>query len=183
LHRWRERFPGTGYEAVSEALSQLSPAYGIPRPLGYLSPKPVPSREYLEISYRGKLLEEIDRELLQREDDQRITSTSRPKKAAAGQSQPMTEPPSNRARVNGYIDEVQRVNRRLTATIQSPPAAKRMEAYLKSKAIGQTEFATQVGTTDRTLRAFRKTGKVRRDIFEAIAKAMGMDKEALLNAP
>lgn len=72
--------------------------------------------------------------------------------------------------------------RRLTATIQSPTAARQMEAYLESKGIGQTEFANQVGTTDRTLRTFRKTGKVRRDIFKAIAKAMGTTKEALLTA-
>jgi hypothetical protein len=70
--------------------------------------------------------------------------------------------------------------RRLTATIESPTAARRMEAYLTSNGIGQTEFANQVGTTDRTLRAFRKRGKVRRDIFEAIAEAMGTTKEALL---
>jgi len=69
---------------------------------------------------------------------------------------------------------------RLMATIQSPTAARRMEAYLRCCGIGQTEFANRVGTTDRTLRTFRKTGKVRRDIFEAIAKAMGTTKEALL---
>jgi hypothetical protein len=70
--------------------------------------------------------------------------------------------------------------RRLTATIESPSAARQMEVYLKSKGIGQTEFANLVGTTDRTLWKFRKTGKVRRDIFKAIAEAMGTTKEALL---
>lgn len=69
---------------------------------------------------------------------------------------------------------------RLRATVNSPIAAKRMEAYLKSKGIGQTDFATTVGTTDRTLRSFRKTGKVRRDILESIAKHMGTTREALL---
>ena len=70
--------------------------------------------------------------------------------------------------------------KRLKATVTSPIAARRMEAYMVSKGIGQTEFAVQVGTTDRTLRTFRQKGKVRRDIFDAIAKAMGTTREALL---
>ncbi len=69
---------------------------------------------------------------------------------------------------------------RLRATINCPSAARRMEAYLQSKGMSQTAFANQVNTTDRTLRSFRKTGKVRRDIFEAIAKAMGTTTETLL---
>jgi hypothetical protein len=70
--------------------------------------------------------------------------------------------------------------RRLAATIVSPNSARQMEAYMESRGIGQTEFAVEVGTTDRTLRTFRQTGKVRRDIFNAIAKAMGTTREALL---
>jgi hypothetical protein len=74
----------------------------------------------------------------------------------------------------------QRRHGRLRATVYCPSAARKMEAHLESKGIGQTDFASRVGTTDRTLRAFRKTGKVRRDIFESIAKTMGTTKEALL---
>jgi hypothetical protein len=70
--------------------------------------------------------------------------------------------------------------KRLQSTVTSPIAARRMEAYMESTGIGQTEFAVQVGTTDRTLRTFRQTGKVRRGIFDAIAKAMGTTREALL---
>jgi hypothetical protein len=55
-----------------------------------------------------------------------------------------------------------------------------MENHLESRAIGLTDFAATVGTTDRTLRSFRKTGKVRRDILESIARHMGTTKEALL---
>jgi hypothetical protein len=69
---------------------------------------------------------------------------------------------------------------RLKATIESLPAARRMEAHLRSKGMGQTDFAIQVGTTDRTLRSFRRTGKVRRDIFGAIARAMNISNEELL---
>jgi hypothetical protein len=69
---------------------------------------------------------------------------------------------------------------RLRATVNSPIAARKMETYLNAKGIGQTDFAATVGTTDRTLRSFRKTGKVRRDILESVAIHMGMTKEALL---
>ena len=69
---------------------------------------------------------------------------------------------------------------RLSGTIESLSAARCMEKYLESHAIGQTQFAIQVSTTDRTLRSFRRTGRVRRDIFERIAKAMGIEKETLL---
>ena len=72
------------------------------------------------------------------------------------------------------------VNTRMRATITSKIAARRMEAYLEAKNIGLTEFAIQAQTTDRTLRSFRKTGKVRRDIFDNIAKAMGTTRDALL---
>jgi hypothetical protein len=71
---------------------------------------------------------------------------------------------------------------RLPSTVTSHIAVRRMEAYMSQKGIGQTEFAIQAGTTDRTLRTFRKTGKVRRDIFDGIAKAMGVTKEDLLKS-
>jgi hypothetical protein len=70
---------------------------------------------------------------------------------------------------------------RLPSTVTSPPAARKLEAYIQRTGIGLTEFATRIGTTDRTLRSFRKTGKIRRSIFEGIAKAMGTTKESLLS--
>jgi hypothetical protein len=70
--------------------------------------------------------------------------------------------------------------KRLQSTISSPIAARRMETYLDSNPTKRTAFAIQAQTTDRTLRSFRKTGKVRRDIFENIAKAMGITPETLL---
>jgi len=62
----------------------------------------------------------------------------------------------------------------------SPIAAQRLDAHLESKGISQTDFAREANTTDRTIRNFRKTGKVRRDIFATIAKAMGMSPKSLL---
>jgi hypothetical protein len=65
-------------------------------------------------------------------------------------------------------------------SIFSPIAAKRMEAYRKSKGIGLTEFASQVGASERTIRRFRKVGKLRLSIFGDIARVMKTTKEELL---
>lgn len=72
------------------------------------------------------------------------------------------------------------LRKRLPSTISSPSAARKLEFYLEKNGIGLTQFAIQAGTTDRTLRNFRRTGKVRRAIFSEIAKAMGTTKETLL---
>ena len=70
---------------------------------------------------------------------------------------------------------------RLPSTVDSPSAARKMEAYIKAKGIGLTEFANIAQITDRTLRSFRKTGKIRRSLLGQIAKAMGTTKENLLS--
>ena len=91
-------------------------------------------------------------------------------------SRKVTRPPA------GTNDAETISGRRLAATITSSIAARRMESHLARVGIGQTDFAIQVSTTDRTLRRFRKTGKVRRDIFDRIAKGMGTTKEDLLKS-
>jgi hypothetical protein len=70
--------------------------------------------------------------------------------------------------------------KRFSGTVTRASAARKLEAFIESQGIGFTEFAVRVNTTDRTLRKFRKTGKVRRDIFNNIAKAMGLKPENLL---
>jgi hypothetical protein len=70
---------------------------------------------------------------------------------------------------------------RLSSTITSPTAARKLERFLVAKAMGVPEFAEKAQTTDRTIRSFRKTGKVRRSIFENIANAMGITKDELLH--
>jgi hypothetical protein len=62
----------------------------------------------------------------------------------------------------------------------SPIAARRMTEYIDSSGSTLSKFAEQVKTTPRTLRRFRKTGKVQRVILDAIAGAMGSTREALL---
>lgn len=78
------------------------------------------------------------------------------------------------------ILKVTRSHDRLPSTVDSLSAARKMEAFIKSKGIGLTEFATSAGVTDRTLRSFRKTGKIRRSLLAQIAKAMGTTKENML---
>ena len=72
--------------------------------------------------------------------------------------------------------------RRLTPSIDCPKAARRMEKHLSDKGIGLNKFALAVGTNEKTLYRFRKSGKVHRDIFEAIAKEMGTTKDDFLNS-
>lgn len=73
------------------------------------------------------------------------------------------------------------VRTRLSSSITSPVAARKMEAYIQANGIGLTAFAIQAQTTDRTLRRFRQSGRIRRDIFENIAKAMNTSKDDLIN--
>jgi hypothetical protein len=71
--------------------------------------------------------------------------------------------------------------KRYSRTIGTRAAAKRMEKYLERRGISMTDFAGTVGTTDRTLRKFRQTGRINRDTFDAIAKQMGLSRDELLN--
>jgi hypothetical protein len=70
--------------------------------------------------------------------------------------------------------------RRLTPTVTSTKAARIVEHYMSANGIGASEFAVLCETTDRTLRRFRRTGKIRRDILHRIAKVMGTTFEGLL---
>jgi hypothetical protein len=70
--------------------------------------------------------------------------------------------------------------KRFGSTVTSPLAARKLEAFVESKGMGFTQFAIQASTTDRTIREFRRTGKVRRDIFQSIARVMGLKPGDLL---
>ena len=81
------------------------------------------------------------------------------------------------------VQSVQPVaKKRLPATITSQLAAARLDAYLRKNNIGQAEFATRAQTTERTLRSFRKNGKLRRDLFDNVAKQMGLTRDELLKS-
>jgi hypothetical protein len=93
-----------------------------------------------------------------------------------------TEAGTEKAKAESYVEPSPErgSSKRLPATVTSAVAARRMDQYLRMKSIGQTEFAKMAQTTDRTLRSFRKSGKVRRDIFDNIAKAMGITRDDVL---
>lgn len=78
------------------------------------------------------------------------------------------------------LDVPQTDTKRLSGTITSSIAARRMEGYLELHNLGQNELALQVGRSEKTLRNFRKTGKVRRGILAEIAQAMHTTAEELL---
>ncbi len=103
------------------------------------------------------------------------------KRGGRGLKKPDTEPLQKAiAGTEPATDTSQSKQKRFPATITSPRAARRLEAFLESKGIGQTAFAIQANTSDRTLRRFRKTGTLRRDIFERVAKEMSSTIEELM---
>jgi len=71
---------------------------------------------------------------------------------------------------------------RWEASIGSASAVRRVEAFIKANGMSMTEFASRAGTTDRTLRKFRKTGRIKRAIFDGIAEAMGVTRDELLKS-
>jgi hypothetical protein len=66
-------------------------------------------------------------------------------------------------------------------TIYAPKSVEKLDAYLAKTQMGFTEFAAKAGTSDKTLRSFRQTGRVRRYIFDGIARAMGLSRDELLD--
>ena len=71
---------------------------------------------------------------------------------------------------------------RWKASIGTHAAAHRMEAYIESKGMDFTEFASLAGTTDRTIRKFRTKGRIKRSVFDGIAKAMKLTRDELLKS-
>jgi hypothetical protein len=71
--------------------------------------------------------------------------------------------------------------KRLSSLIHSPSAAQKMQDYMNRKGLNQTEFGIQAQTSDKTIRKFIKTGKVKRSILVGIAAAMRLSKEDLLS--
>lgn len=69
---------------------------------------------------------------------------------------------------------------RVPRSAGSPQAVRAVMTYMQERGWGITQFATQAGTTDRTLRKFLKSSKMRRSSFEAMAERMGLSTEQLL---
>jgi hypothetical protein len=77
------------------------------------------------------------------------------------------------------LEPVGPVKLRLPGYINSFTAARKVDAFLREKNIMQKDFAIQVQCDERTLRRFRKTGKIRRDTLFEIAKKMNTSIEQL----
>lgn len=72
--------------------------------------------------------------------------------------------------------------KRLPSTIGSPGSVRRLDEFLLQKGFGVTEFSVLADVNERSVRKFRSGGKIRRDIFEAIAKAMKLTKDEFLKS-
>lgn len=66
---------------------------------------------------------------------------------------------------------------RIGRSLHSEKAAQRMEAYIQTKGITQTQFSVAVDADPKTLYRFRKTGKVEKSVAIRIANAMGITLE------
>jgi hypothetical protein len=71
-------------------------------------------------------------------------------------------------------------NERMPSTVHSPAAVRRIEEFMDKKGLNQTEFAIRAKTTYKTIFKIRKTALIRRSMLDAIAEAMGISKEELL---
>lgn len=72
------------------------------------------------------------------------------------------------------------VAKRLPRSIGTPAAVNAAVRYMEARGLTETQFGNQFQSTDRTVRSFRKSGKMRRSTFEAMAKSMGLSIEQLL---
>lgn len=71
--------------------------------------------------------------------------------------------------------------KRISRSIHSDKAARRMEAHIQGKGISQTAFAGMVEVDERTLRRFRSSGKVEKSVAQRIAEAMGISFDDLIS--
>jgi len=65
-------------------------------------------------------------------------------------------------------------------SIGSQEAVAAVKEYIQARGLSQTEFSIQAGVSERTLRSFLATGKMRRSALDGVARAMGLTLEQLL---
>ena len=65
-------------------------------------------------------------------------------------------------------------------SIGSEEAVQAVKEYLRTTGLSLTQFGNQFNTTDKTLRNFLRTKKLRRATFEEMAKSMGLTTQQLL---
>ena len=77
-------------------------------------------------------------------------------------------------------DEALAGESRIQRSLGSGAAVQAARDYMAARGLTATQFGNQFQTTDRTLRHFLKTGKMRRANFEAMAASIGVTVEQLL---
>jgi hypothetical protein len=70
--------------------------------------------------------------------------------------------------------------KRMSRSLGTPEAVQAVTLHLQHTQITDTQFGIQFQTTDKTVRKFLNSGKMRRSNFEDMAKSMGLTTEELL---
>lgn len=68
-----------------------------------------------------------------------------------------------------------------TRSVYSPAAVERVEAYVSTHGLTYAEFAVRAKMSERTLRSFRKTKRIRASVLDSVAEAMKITREQLIN--
>lgn len=74
----------------------------------------------------------------------------------------------------------QAARKRMSRSLGTPEAVQAVTLHLQHTQITDTQFGIQFQTTDKTVRKFLNSGKMRRSNFEDMAKSMGLTTEELL---
>jgi hypothetical protein len=69
---------------------------------------------------------------------------------------------------------------KLPRSLGSPEAVKTVIEHITKRELNYESFAKKVPTSGRTIQSFVSTGKIRRDLFNAIAAVLGLSIEDLL---
>jgi hypothetical protein len=70
--------------------------------------------------------------------------------------------------------------KRMSRSLGTPEAVQTVAQYLQHTQMTDTQFGNQFLTTDKTVRKFLNSGKMRRSNFEDMAKSMELTTEDLL---
>jgi len=68
----------------------------------------------------------------------------------------------------------------MSRSLGTPEAVQSVTQYLQHTQMTDTQFGNQFLTTDKTVRKFLNSGKMRRSNFEEMAKSVGLTSEELL---
>ena len=71
--------------------------------------------------------------------------------------------------------------RKFDRSIGTQKSVEACQSYMDDRGLNQAEFATLCGIDPRTLREFFKTNKLRRSVFQTMAKRMNLSCSQLLN--